>query len=422
MLFTKAVATFGRRIPQKFTITHKSFARDLHLHEFQSKEILNKYGVNTVPWVVASTPEEVASAVQKIGDNVVVKAQIHAGGRGLGHFDNGYKGGVKLVQGAQEAKDVASKMLGAHLITKQTGAEGALVTKVLVEKKVEGKKNEYYFAILMDRGSYGPVFVASSKGGMDIEKVAAETPQYIFKEHIDIFKGPNQEQTKRLAEKLGITGASAAKFQEQVTRLYELFVKTDATQVEINPLAVLESGDVVALDAKLNFDDNAEFRQQSIFAYSDPSDEDPREVAASQHGLSYVGMEGNIGCMVNGAGLAMATMDIIKLYHGEPANFLDVGGAADEKRVAEAFKIITTDPRVKAILVNIFGGIVKCDMIALGIINAYKTIGLKIPIVVRLAGTNVDQGYKILKESGLKMITAHSLEEAAIKATQCLKH
>jgi succinyl-CoA synthetase beta subunit len=370
---------------------------------------------------LATNPEEAEKGAKDLAaPELVVKAQIHAGGRGLGVYDNGFKGGVHLVKTPKEVKDLASKMLGARLKTKQTPPEGVFVNKLMVAASVDIKK-EFYFAILLDRAANGPVMIASPQGGMDIEKVAEETPDLIFRENINIFNGPSQEQTKRLAEKLGLKGDLVPKFQDQVTKLYKMFISTDATQVEINPLAVVNEGEIYAVDAKLNFDDNAEFRHKNIFAMDDPAEQDPREVAAAKHGLNYVGMDGNIGCMVNGAGLAMATMDIIKLHQGEPANFLDVGGGADEARVTEAFKLITSDPRVKAILVNIFGGIVKCDLIAQGIINAYKQINLKIPVVVRLAGTNVDLGYKLLKESGLKMTTAVDLEDAAIKATAVLK-
>jgi succinyl-CoA synthetase beta subunit len=281
---------------------------------------------------------------------------------------------------------------------------------------------EYYFAILMDRAFQGPVMVASPQGGMDIEQVAEDTPHLIFKRKIDYLKGVQPEDTKYVAEKLGFTGQDVPKVQEQIERLYKLFVATDAVQVEINPFVQTKAGKVYCVDAKIGFDDNAEFRQKEIqHGYRDTTEEDPREVAASKFGLNYIGMDGNIGCMVNGAGLAMATMDIIKMSKGDPANFLDVGGGATEKQVTEAFKILTADPKVKAILVNIFGGIMKCDIIAEGIVAAAKEVGLKIPLVVRLEGTNVTLGQKILKDSGLPIITANNLDEAAQRAVAAIQ-
>jgi len=315
----------------------------------------------------------------------------------------------------KEARNLVEKMLGNTLVTKQTGPHGARVQKIMIAESINLAK-ELYFAILMDRHSQGPVMVASPSGGVDIEAVAEKTPHLIYKEVIDITKGPQPQQTKHLAEKLGLTGALVGQAQDQMSRLYELFMKSDATQVEVNPLAITPEGKLYCVDAKINFDDNAAFRQKDIFNYRDTSQEDSREVAASKFELNYIGMDGNIGCMVNGAGLAMATMDIIKLHNGTPANFLDVGGGANEKQVTEAFKILDADPQVQAVLVNIFGGIMKCDIIAKGILEACKIVQLRFPLVVRLAGTNVEIGKKLLQESGLNIITADDLDDAAKKA------
>lgn len=310
-------------------------------------------------------------------------------------------------------------MLGHKLVTKQTPAEGVPVNKLLICESLNFTK-EMYFAILLDRAAQGPVIVASPKGGMDIEEVAHSTPDLIYKEAIDIQKGPQPEQTKRLAQQLGFTNITQA--QEQMKNLYELFVKSDATQVEINPFVETDTKQVVCIDAKINFDDNANFRQKEIFEFRDTTEEDPREVKASEYNLNYIGMNGSIGCMVNGAGLAMATMDIIKLYKGEPANFLDVGGGANTKQITEAFKIISSDPQVKAILVNIFGGIMRCDVIAEGIVQALKEVKLNMPLVVRLEGTNVDLGKNILKQSGYNIVTADNLDDAAQKAVNSIKN
>jgi len=396
-------------------------ARELNLHEYSSKALMDKYGVRTQKWRLATTPEEAESAAKDLAcGELVVKAQILAGGRGKGHFDNGFKGGVHLCKTGNEARQLAEKMLGHRLITKQTSAEGTHVNKLMIAQSVDLAR-ELYFAILMDRAYKGPVLVASVQGGMDIETVAHETPDLIFKEPVDITTGVKPEQTRRLAQKLGFTTEEKiADAQKQMTALYDLFIKTDATQVEVNPFAETTDGKVYAVDAKINFDDNASFRQKDIFAQGDDSEEDPREVAANKVGLNYVGMDGNIGCMVNGAGLAMATMDIIKLYKGSPANFLDVGGGANEQQVTEAFKILTSDKNVKAILVNIFGGIMRCDTIAQGIIAAAKQVKLSIPLVVRLEGTNVALGKDLLEKSGLPIITANNLDEAAQKAVAAI--
>ncbi|KYR00414.1 succinate-CoA ligase (GDP-forming) [Tieghemostelium lacteum] len=416
------------RIPITQTIGFLKFnsanyqVRHLNLHEYQSKGLMDKYGVNTQKWRVISQSQEAIKAVKELNaKELVVKAQVHAGGRGKGTFiETGFKGGVHLCKTGEEAERLSKEMLNKHLVTKQTTKEGTKVNHVMIAESVDPKR-ELYFAIVMDRKYGGPVMIASPKGGVDIEQVAEETPDLIFKEPIDIFKGIKPEQTKRLAEKLGFTGAKVKEAQDQMASLYDLFVKSDATQVEINPFAETTDNKIYAMDAKINFDDNAYFRQKEIFAMRDFGEEDPREVEASKFGLNYIGLDGNIGCMVNGAGLAMATMDIIKLKGGIPANFLDVGGGANETAVTEAFKILTKDPRVKCILVNIFGGIMKCDIIASGIVAACKQVGLKIPLVVRLEGTNVQLGKKILQDSGLNIVTANDLDDAAEKSVKSLK-
>jgi len=385
--------------------------RHLNIHEYQSKSLMDKHGINTQKWRLATTAEEAESGAKELNaKELVVKSQIHAGGRGKGTFDNGFKGGVHLCKTPAEAKDLTAKMLGHKLVTKQTHADGVLVNRVMIAESLNFSK-EKYFAIVMDRAAHGPVMVASPQGGMDIEQVAHDTPHLIYKEPIDINKGVQDHQTKRLAEKLGFARVPEA--QEQMKRLYDLFIAADATQVEINPLVETDEDKVYCVDAKINFDDNASFRQKEIFSWRDTAEEDPREVEASKFDLNYIGMEGDIGCMVNGAGLAMATMDIIKQEGGTPANFLDVGGGANTKQITEAFKIISSDPQVKVILVNIFGGIMKCDTIAAGIVEALKQITIKQPVVVRLAGTNVDLGKKILAESGHNVTTAGDLDEAA---------
>eukprot|EP01116_Phalansterium_solitarium_P024608 TRINITY_DN9056_c0_g1_i1.p2 TRINITY_DN9056_c0_g1~~TRINITY_DN9056_c0_g1_i1.p2 ORF type:complete len:423 (-),score=190.81 TRINITY_DN9056_c0_g1_i1:410-1678(-) len=396
-------------------------ARLLNIHEYQSKELMDKYGVNTQKWRVGTTPEEIEKGAKELNaKEYVVKAQIHAGGRGKGVFSNGFKGGVHLCKTPAETAKLASSMLGHNLITKQTSADGVPVRKVMVCESVDLDK-EFYFAILMDRATNGPVMVASPKGGMDIEAVAEESPELIFKDKIDISKGPTAEQTQAMARKLGFRPQLVTQAGEQMRRLYDLFVKSDATQVEINPFVETPDNRVICVDAKINFDDNAAFRQKHIWEYRDTTEEDPREVAASKFDLNYIGMDGNIGCMVNGAGLAMATMDIIKLYGGSPANFLDVGGGANAKQIAEAFKIISQDPQVKVILVNIFGGIMKCDVIAQGVIDALKQVKITQPLVVRLAGTNVDEGQRLLRESGFAITTATDLDDAAKKAVAAMQ-
>lgn len=404
-------------------------ARFLNLHEYQSKGLMAKYGVRVQDGDVASSPEEAYEVAKKLvaknAEELVIKAQIHAGGRGKGTFNTGYKGGVKVLVGnkrAEEVREIAQKFLGNRLITAQTGPEGQPVQKVLVHEGITFDR-ETYFAILMDRAAQGPVIVASKEGGVEIEETAHKNPDAILTQPVDIFEGLTDAKAERVAKALGFDTSKEqlADAVDQIKRLYSMFIKLDATQVEINPFVITKDGKIYCVDAKFNFDDNAAFRQESLFAMRDFSMEDPREVAASKYNLNYIGLDGNIGCMVNGAGLAMSTMDIIKLHGGEPANFLDVGGGANEKQVEEAFKILTSDPKVKALLVNIFGGIMQCDIIARGIINAAKNVKLNIPLVVRLEGTNVDKGNQLLKESGISIITASDLDEAAKKAVAAIK-
>jgi succinyl-CoA synthetase beta subunit len=358
---------------------------------------------------------------RELGTNsLVVKAQIHAGGRGKGSFTNGFQGGVHLCKTAGQARDIAAKMIGQTLVTHQTGPEGRMVNQVLVAESVEIEK-EFYFAILMDRATGAPVIVASREGGMDIEEVAEKSPEKILREPVDPAFGLQPFQTRKLARELGFAPAQMRGACKLFAALYRCFTSCDCSMVEINPLVLTKGGEVLALDAKFSFDDNALFRHPDIVALRDVAEEDPREVAASKHHLSYIGLDGNIGCMVNGAGLAMATMDIIKHHGGEPANFLDVGGGASEEQVTEAFKILLSDAKVKAILVNIFGGIMKCDVIAQGILNAVKSVKLGIPLVVRLEGTNVEQGRKLLADSGLPIVTATDLDSAASEIVKLAK-
>ena len=385
----------------------------MNIHEYQAKELLDRFGVDNPRGGVARTPAEAERIARELGINaLVVKAQIHAGGRGKGTFTNGFKGGVQLCKTASQARDIAAKMLGQTLVTHQTGPAGRAVRRVLVVEAVEPEK-EFYFAILVDRATGAPVIVASREGGMDIEEVAARDPEKIIREPVDPAFGLQPFQTRKLARKLGFGPSQMRPACKLFAALYRCFSSLDCSMVEINPLVLTRGGKVLALDAKFSFDDNALFRHPDIVEMRDAAEEDPREVEAAKHRLSYIGLDGNIGCMVNGAGLAMATMDIIKHHGGEPANFLDVGGGASEEQVTEAFKILLSDPKVKAILVNIFGGIMKCDIIAQGILNAVKSVNLSIPLVVRLEGTNVEQGRKILADSALPLVSASDLDDAA---------
>src|SRR6266480_1806234 len=390
----------------------------MNIHEYQAKELLQKFDVATTRGKIASTPDEAEAIARELGDvDLVVKAQIHAGGRGKGTFTNGFRGGVQVVKSPAQAREIASKMLGQTLVTHQTGPAGRVVNKVLVVESAEIAR-EIYFAILLDRATAAPVIVASTEGGVEIETVAAKSPEKIIREEIDPLAGLQTFQTRKLAKQLAFESSQLKSASKLFEGLYRTFIAFDCSMLEVNPLVVTTKGDVLALDAKFNFDDSALYRHPEIAAMRDIAEEDPREVEASKHGLSYIGLDGNIACLVNGAGLAMATMDIIKFYGGEPANFLDVGGGATEEQVTEAFKILISDKNVKAILVNIFGGIMKCDVIAQGIINAAKTVKLSVPLIVRLEGTNVELGKKLIAESSLAVITADDLADAAQKAVK----
>jgi succinyl-CoA synthetase beta subunit len=390
----------------------------MNIHEYQAQELLQKFGVATPRGEVASSPEEAEQIAREIAPaEIVVKAQIHAGGRGKGTFANGFKGGVHLCKTPEEAREIARKMLGQTLVTHQTGPAGRIVNKVLVAEAAQIAR-EVYFAILLDRATAAPLIVASTEGGVEIETVAAKSPEKIIRESIDPLAGLQPFQTRKLAKQLQFESSQLKAASKLFDGLYRTFIGLDCSMVEVNPLVVTPKGEVLALDAKFNFDDNALFRHPEVAAMRDIAEEDPREVEASKHGLNYIGLDGNIACLVNGAGLAMATMDIIKFYGGKPANFLDVGGGATEEQVTEAFKILITDKKVQAILVNIFGGIMKCDVIAQGIINAAKTVHLSVPLVVRLEGTNVEKGKCMLKESGVALITADDLADAAQKAVE----
>ncbi len=385
----------------------------MNIHEYQAKQLFEKFKVPTPRGLPASTPAEAEAAALELGGaGLVVKAQIHAGGRGKGTFTNGFKGGVHLVQSAAEAAAMAGQMLGQTLVTKQTGEAGKHVSKVLIAESVD-IAHEYYLAILLDRASSKPVVVASREGGMDIEEVAARSPEKIIRETIHPLLGLQAYQSRSLAKKIGLPSSQLNAFHKLLQALYTLYIKSDCSMVEINPLVETPDGRILALDAKFGFDDNALYRQKDIAAMRDLTEEDPRDVEASKFGLNYIGLDGSIACLVNGAGLAMATMDIIKLHGGEPANFLDVGGGASKDQVVAAFKLILSDPKVKAILVNIFGGIMDCNVIAEGIVAAAREVGLSLPLVVRLQGNNFEAGKRTLQASGLKIESADDLTVAA---------
>src|SRR5881398_1546965 len=393
----------------------------MNIHEYQAKDLLQKFGVATPPGKAAGSPAEAERVAKDLGGGeLVVKAQIHAGGRGKGTFTNGFKGGVHLCKSAEEVRVLAAKMLGQTLVTHQTGPSGKVVNTVLVAKSVNIAR-EIYFAILLDRATAAPLIVASTEGGVEIEAVAAKSPEKIIRESIAPLAGLQPFQTRKLAKQLRFESSQVKAASKLFDGLYRAFIGLDCSMVEVNPLVVTPKGEVLALDAKFNFDDNALFRHPEVAALRDIAEEDPREVEASKHGLNYIGLDGNIACLVNGAGLAMATMDIIKFYGGEPANFLDVGGGATEEQVREAFKILIADKNVKAILVNIFGGIMKVDVIANGIINAAKTVKLSVPVVVRLEGTNVEKGKQLLKKSDVALISADDLADAARKAVKAAR-
>ncbi|HEY3489650.1 MAG TPA: ADP-forming succinate--CoA ligase subunit beta [Candidatus Deferrimicrobiaceae bacterium] len=377
----------------------------MNIHEYQAKELLARYGVAVPRGAVADMAIEAEAVAKEIGGPVVVKAQIHAGGRGKG-------GGVKLANTPTEARDFAAQMFGMQLVTYQTGPEGQRVKRVLVEQASKIKK-ELYLGLVIDRTLGRVTIMASTEGGVDIEKVAHDSPDKILKESIDPVIGLMPYQARNLAFGIGIPTLLISKAVKLMAGLYKAFIETDCSLLEINPLVITEDGDLFALDAKMNFDGNAMFRQKAIQELRDFDEEDPAEVEASKYGISYIALDGNIGCMVNGAGLAMATLDMIKIAGGSPANFLDVGGSATTETVTNAFRLILSDPKIKAILVNIFGGIMKCDVIANGVVEAVRTLGLTVPLVVRMEGTNVDLGKEILNKSGLNIITAPDIREAA---------
>jgi succinyl-CoA synthetase beta subunit len=376
------------------------------IHEYQAKSVLARFGVPVPRGEVAFTPAEVSEIARRLGgDVVVVKAQIHAGGRGKG-------GGVKLAKSADEAEELAKQMIGMTLVTHQTGPEGKKVGRVLIEEGLQIDR-ELYLSILIDRAAEAPVIIASAAGGMDIEEVAAKEPEKILREHIDRGAGIAPFQARKLAFGMGLHGGAVNRLVKLLDAVYKAFLETDASMIEINPLILTKGGDLLALDAKVTFDDNALYRHPDLREFRDISEEDPLEVEASKFSLNYIRLDGNIGCMVNGAGLAMATMDIIKLAGGEPANFLDVGGGANAEQIKNAFRILMADKNVKAVLINIFGGILRCDILARGVIDAVTELGVPVPIVVRMEGTNVEEGKRMLKESGLKFTTADSMGEAA---------
>ncbi len=385
----------------------------MKIHEYQAKEILRKFKVAVPDGRVAFTPEEARQVAEELGGGtVVVKAQIHAGGRGKG-------GGVKLAKNPEEAEKLARDMIGMTLVTHQTGPQGKLVRRVLVEQGLDIER-ELYAGIVLDRAKSQLVYMVSTEGGVEIEKVAAETPEKILKEWIDPAIGFQPYQARKLAFGLGLSGDQFKNAVRFLTVLYKAYVAVDASLAEINPLVVTRDGRVLALDAKINIDDNALYRHPDILELRDLDEEEPLEVEASKYNLNYIKLDGNVGCMVNGAGLAMATMDLIKLAGGEPANFLDVGGGASAETVEHGFEIILSDPNVKAVLINIFGGIVRCDRVATGVVEAAKKIGVKVPMIVRLAGTNAEEAAVILKNSGLKFLVANSFEQAAQRVVEAL--
>jgi len=383
----------------------------MKIHEYQAKEILRHYGITTPKGIACFSAEEAVNAARELGGQLcVVKAQIYAGGRGKG-------GGVKIAKSLEEVRQYASAILNMHLVTHQTGPEGQIVHRLLIEQGVQIEQ-EYYVGLVTDRRQQRVCLMASSEGGMDIEKVAAETPEKIHKVLIDPVKGLSEEQAREVTQKIGIPDSANQQASQLLRQLYQAFDETDASLVEINPLVLTTDKQMIALDAKMNFDDNALFRHPEIVALRDLDEEDPIEIEASKHELSYIPLDGNIGCLVNGAGLAMATMDIIKLYGGNPANFLDVGGGATAEKVTEAFKLMLKNSKLQAILVNIFGGIMKCDVIAQGVVAAARDVKLSVPLVVRLEGTNVALGKKILQESNLTIISADGMADAAEKVVR----
>jgi succinyl-CoA synthetase beta subunit len=396
-----------------FRLRVSVYHESMNIHEYQAKELLKRYGVPVPLGKIASTPKEARAAAVELGGRCVVKAQIHAGGRGKA-------GGVKLAADPADAEKKASEILGKNLVTHQTGPEGRQVRKVLVEQGLNIAR-ELYLGMVLDRAQSRVAVICSSEGGVEIEEVAAKNPEKILKELIDPAMGLSPFQCRKFAFALGLPAESVSKLTAMMMALYRAFDERDCSLAEINPLVLTKEGHVIALDAKMNFDSNAFFRQKNILALRDLHEEDPREIEASKYELSYISLDGNIGCMVNGAGLAMATMDIIKLCGGEPANFLDVGGGANKEKVAQAFKLILSDSRVCGVLINIFGGIMRCDVLAQGVVDAARELKVGIPLVVRMQGTNVDEGRKILADSGLPVISAETMAEAAEKIVKAVQ-
>ncbi|KAM0282968.1 hypothetical protein ACHAQH_002779 [Verticillium albo-atrum] len=395
--------------------------RNLSIHEYLSADLLRQYGIDVPKGSVAKSAAEAKAIAKEIGgEDMVIKAQVLAGGRGKGTFDNGLKGGVRVIYSPHEAEMFADQMIGHKLVTKQTGAGGRLCNSVYIcERKFA--RREFYLAILMDRASQTPVIVSSSQGGMDIEAVAKDSPEAIITTYIDINKGVTDEIARDIAVKLGFSEQCVEDAKDTIQKLYKIFTEKDSTQIEINPLSETSDHKVMCMDAKFGFDDNADYRQKEIFEWRDTTQEDADEVRAAKSGLNFIKLDGDIGCLVNGAGLAMATMDIIKLNGGAPANFLDVGGGATPQAIKEAFELITSDAKVSAIFVNIFGGIVRCDHIATGLINTVQALDLKIPIIARLQGTNMEAAQKIIADSGMKIFAIDELQSAAEKAVQLSK-
>jgi succinyl-CoA synthetase beta subunit len=419
-----ATVAFGHRSEQDADATHRVWGDRMNIHEYQAKAVLKEFGVPVSRGVAVLKADEAEAAAKELGGPLwVVKSQIHAGGRGKGKFKEasaGDKGGVRLAKSIDEVKTFAKQMLGATLVTIQTGAEGKQVNRLYIEDGSDIAK-EFYLSALVDRETSRISFVVSTEGGVNIEDVAHETPEKIVTFSVDPATGIMSHHGRMVAKALGLTGDLAKQAEDVTTKLYTAFVAKDMSMLEVNPLIVTKQGKLVCLDAKVSFDSNALYRHPDIVKLRDETEEDPKEIEASKFDLNYVALDGTIGCMVNGAGLAMATMDIIKLYGMAPANFLDVGGSATKEKVTAAFKIISSDPKVKGILVNIFGGIMKCDIIAEGVVAAVNEAGLRIPLVVRLEGTNVDLGKKIIKESGLNVVPADNLDDAAQKIVNAVK-
>lgn len=423
-LLRKGGARCARALPSKTALAPSAIGatRLLNVHEYVSMDVMRSFNIPVPKGGMATNPADAVEVYKKTigeGKDAVIKAMVLTGGRGLGHFDNGFKGGVHMCTKPGDIENFASKMLGSNLITKQTTAEGMPCSKVMMVERMNVKR-EMYISIMLDRAAGGPIFIASPAGGTSIEDVAEATPELIFKQPVDINIGMTDRESSFLATSLGFTAGSDGHNQckDVVTKLYALFRAHDCTMLEVNPLAETPEGNVVVCDAKINFDDNAEFRQKDMFAFRDKTQEDWREVEAAKYDLNYIGLTGNIGCMVNGAGLAMSTMDIIKLKGGDPANFLDVGGGATEEQVQKALELLDADKQVKTVLVNIFGGIMRCDTIAQGVINGAMAIGMKKPIIIRLKGTNVAEAKKLIAESEFKMISTDDLDDAAVKAVK----